>query len=373
DMSVLEEAPGDRMPVQSYVLEYDDTIIAEAINKELRRGGQVFYLYNRVDNINNVASRVAAMAPDAKIAVAHGQMDKDQMSEIWEQMVTGDIDILVSTTIIETGIDIPNANTLIIEHSDKMGLSQLHQIRGRIGRSNRRAYAYFTYSKGKVLSEISEKRLSAVRDYTEFGSGFKIALRDLEIRGAGNLLGSEQHGNIESVGYDLYVKILNQAILEEKGELIPEKPECTIDIKVNAFIPENYITSSAQRIEAYKKIASIENEDDYWDIVDELLDRYGEMPVQVENLCRVAYIRALGRTAGLGKIIMSGTSMLFYSEPIDIRTWTVLAGEYKGKILLNLSSKPYATYRMAGEKNPLAKTIGILSKYIQYQKSEETK
>ncbi len=373
DMSVLEEAPGDRMPVQSYVLEYDDTIIAEAINKELRRGGQVFYLYNRVDNINNVASRISAMAPDAKVAVAHGQMDKEQMSEIWEQMVTGDIDILVSTTIIETGVDIPNANTLVIENSDRMGLSQLHQIRGRIGRSNRRAYAYFTYSKGKVLSEISEKRLSAVRDYTEFGSGFKIALRDLEIRGAGNLLGSEQHGNIESVGYDLYIKILNQAILEEKGELIPEKPECTVDIKVNAFIPEAYITSSAQRIEAYKKIASIENEDDYWDIVDELLDRYGEMPMQVENLCRISYIRALGRTAGLSKIVMSGTSMNFYSEPIDVRTWTVLAGEYKGKILLNLSSKPYATYRMAGEKNPLAKTIGVLAKYIQYQKSEETK
>ncbi|MBQ4601660.1 MAG: transcription-repair coupling factor, partial [Clostridia bacterium] len=253
-----------------------------------------------------------------------------------------------------------------------MGLSQLHQIRGRIGRSNRRAYAYFTYPRGKVLSEISEKRLSAVRDYTEFGSGFKIALRDLEIRGAGNLLGSEQHGNIESVGYDLYIKILNQAILEEKGELLPEKPECTVDIKVNAFIPEAYITSSAQRIEAYKKIASIENEDDYWDIVDELLDRYGEMPMQVENLCRISYIRALGRTAGLSKIVMSGTSMLFYSEPIDVRTWTVLAGEYKGKILLNLSSKPYATYRMAGEKKPLAKTIGVLAKYIQYQRSEET-
>ncbi len=365
DMSVLEEAPGDRMPVQSYVLEYDDTIIAEAINKELRRGGQVFYLHNRVENINNVAAKISAMAPDAKVAVAHGQMDRDDMSDVWEQMVTGEIDILVSTTIIETGVDIPNANTLIIENSDKMGLSQLHQIRGRIGRSSRRAYAYFTYPRGRVLSEISEKRLSAVRDYTEFGSGFKIALRDLEIRGAGNLLGSEQHGNIESVGYDLYIKILNQAILEEKGELLPEKPECTVDIKLNAYIPESYITSASQRIESYKKIASIENEEDYWDIVDELLDRYGELPQQCENLCRISYIRALGQACGLSKIVMSGNSMLFYSEPINVQVWTELASEYKGKILLNLSSRPYATYRLAGEKKPLSKTIGVLSKYLK--------
>ncbi|MBE6574025.1 MAG: transcription-repair coupling factor [Ruminococcaceae bacterium] len=371
DMSVLEEAPNERMPVQSYVLEYDDTIIAEAINKELRRGGQVFYLYNRVENINNIAARVSSMAPDAKVAVAHGQMDKDDMSAIWEQMVTGEVDILVSTTIIETGVDIPNANTLIIENSDKMGLSQLHQIRGRIGRSNRRAYAYFTYPRGKVLSEISEKRLSAVRDYTEFGSGFKIALRDLEIRGAGNLLGSEQHGNIESVGYDLYIKILNNAILEEKGELIPEKPECTVDIKVNAYIPEAYITSSAQRIEAYKKIASIENEDDFWDITDELLDRYGDIPEFCDNLLRVSYIRALGRSCGLSKIVMSGQSMLFYSDNIDVRVWTDLAADNKGKILLNLSSRPYATYRLQGEKKPLSKTIGILSKYLQYKNSQE--
>ncbi|HQC36623.1 MAG TPA: helicase-related protein, partial [Bacillota bacterium] len=284
DMSILEEAPGDRLPVQTYVLEYDDGIIAEALKKELRRGGQVFYLHNRVETIYETAARVKALCPEARVVAAHGKMEKEELSDIWQAMVEGEVDILVSTTIIETGVDVPNANTLVIEHADDMGLAQLHQIRGRVGRSSRRAYAYLTFSRGKVLSEVATKRLSAIRDYTEFGSGFKIAMRDLEIRGAGNLLGAEQHGHISSVGYDLYMKILNEAILEEKGAVVEEKKECTVNIKVSAYIPDKYIQNSNQRIDAYKKISGIENEDDLLDITDELLDRWGDLPSEVSNL-----------------------------------------------------------------------------------------
>ena len=222
-MSLLEEAPGARAPVQTYVLEYDDMIIYEAIRRELRRSGQVFYMYNRVEGIYNVAGRISKAIPDARIAVAHGKMEREELEEIWEALIRGEIDILVCTTIIETGVDIPNANTLIIENADMYGLSQLHQIRGRVGRSGRRAYAYFTYRKNKNLTEIAEKRLTAIKEYAEFGAGFKIALRDLEIRGAGNLLGAEQHGHMEAVGYDLYMKLLNEAVIEEKGEKIEKK------------------------------------------------------------------------------------------------------------------------------------------------------
>ncbi len=370
DMSVLEEAPNERLPVQTYVLEYDDIIIGEAIRQELRRGGQVFYLYNRVEDINRVAERVSKMAPDARIAVAHGQMDRDALSDIWQSMVTGDIDILVSTTIIETGIDIPNANTLIIENADKMGLSQLHQIRGRIGRSSRRAYAYFTYPRGRVLSEVSSKRLSAIRDYTEFGSGFKIALRDLEIRGAGNLLGSEQHGHIESVGYDLYMKILNQAILEEKGEKFVAKPECTVDFAENAYLPEGFITSEVQRIEIYKKIASIQNEEDLRDVTDELLDRWGDLPKPVANLLDISLLRAVGSDSGMEKIVRKGTNVLFYPAKFNALPWTKIAGEYKGRILISPSQHPYVTFRTSGLPNALRAAQGLLIKYMKLQNED---
>ena len=370
DMSILEEAPGDRLPVQTFVLEYDQVIIGEAIRRELRRGGQVFYMYNRVETIDRVAEKVSEMAPDARIAVAHGQMDKDALADIWQNMVTGDIDILVSTTIIETGIDIPNANTLIIENADKMGLSQLHQIRGRIGRSARRAYAYFTYPQGKVLTEISAKRLTAIRDYTEFGSGFKIALRDLEIRGAGNLLGAEQHGHIESVGYDLYMKILNRAILEEKGEVFVPKTECTIDFAENAYIPEDFIPSEAQRIDVYRKIASIENEDDLRDVTDELLDRYGDLPKPVANLLDVSLLRALGCDADVEKIVRHGTNVLYYPKQLDAYAWTQIAGEYRGRILISPSSKPYVTFRTSGLPNALRAAQGLLIKYIQIRNAK---
>ncbi len=372
DMSVLEEAPNDRVPVQTYVLEYDEMILSDAIAKELRRGGQVFYLHNRVDNMADVYAKVSQLAPDAKIAVAHGKMDKEELSDIWRSMLEGDIDILISTTIIEAGVDVPNANTLIIEDADRLGLSQLHQIRGRIGRSSRRAYAYFTYQKGRILTEIAAKRLGAIREYTEFGSGFKVALRDLEIRGAGNILGSEQHGHIENVGYDMYMRILNEAILEEKGETKAEKTECAVEMNVSAFIPESYIKSPVQRIDAYKKISLIENIADKMDIVDELLDRYGDIPRSVSSLLDVSLLRAYGSACGINKIVKRGSSVIFYPNKMDIRIWSMLTADRKGAILMSLELKPYVTLRTKSGDDVFKKAIDLLSDYQTIMNTAET-
>ena len=346
DMSVLEEAPGDRLPVQSYVLEYDDLIISEAIKKELRRGGQVFYLHNNIETIDYAARRVSAMVPDARIAIAHGRMDKETISELWRSLIEGEIDVFISTTIIESGVDVPNANTLIIENADKFGLAQLHQIRGRVGRSSRRAYAYFTFPKGKALSEIATKRLSAIREYTEFGAGFKVALRDLEIRGAGNILGAEQHGHLQTVGYDMYMKILNEAVLEEKGEITSPRKECAVDLNVNAYIPEKYVSVSSQRIDVYKKIALIETAEDMRDITDELLDRYGDMPKCVIDLIKVSLLRKLGETLGICKIEKRGGNVLIYPYVMNTGAWTYIAAQNKGKVLMNLGSKPYVSCKL---------------------------
>lgn len=283
DISILDEAPGDRLPVQTYVLEHDDMIICEALRRELRRGGQVFYLHNSIETIYQVAGRLAVALPEARITVAHGKMDKETLEDIWQSLLTGETDILVSTTIIETGVDVPNANTLVVENADKFGLSQLHQLRGRVGRSSRRAYAYFTYRKGKTLSEISTKRLEAIRENAEFGAGFRIALRDMEIRGAGNLLGAEQHGHLDAVGYDLYLKLLNDAVLEERGEKPTPKTECTVDLSYDAYLPERYVKSSAQRMDLYRRIAHIETQLDLDDIGDELIDRLRRPPARGEQ------------------------------------------------------------------------------------------
>ncbi len=360
DMSVLEEAPTDRVPVQTYVLEYDDVILSEAIKKELRRGGQVFYLHNRVESMPDILARVSQMAPEARIATAHGKMDKEELSDIWRSMLNGEIDILISTTIIEAGVDVPNANTLIIEHADRLGLAQLHQIRGRVGRSSRRAYAYFTYPKGAILSDIAAKRLSAIREYTEFGSGFKVALRDLEIRGAGNLLGAEQHGHMESVGYDMYMRILNEAILEEKGEAVAKKTECAVEMNVSAFIPESYIRSPVQRIDAYKKISLIETKEDRMDVVDELLDRYGELPKPVAMLLDVALLRSYGAVCGVAKVVKRGTSVLFYPERLDLAVWPRLAADRRGSLLLTMETKPYITLRVKPREDPFEAAIDTL-------------
>ena len=291
DMSILDEAPGERLPVQTYVLEHDDLIIAEAIRKELMRGGQVFYLYNRVETISSRAVKLREEFPEARIAVAHGKMDKTQLEDIWQSVLAGDIDILVSTTIIETGIDIPNANTLIIENADRMGLAQLHQIRGRVGRSHRRAYAYLTFPKGKAISEIAEKRLSSIKEFTEFGAGFKIALRDLEIRGTGNILGAEQSGHMAAVGYDLYVKMINEAISELQGTQETEPVQTRIEVDIDAYLPSEYISADSMRIEMYKRIAEIHDEASRDDVIDELIDRFGDPAKPVMNLIYIAQIK----------------------------------------------------------------------------------
>ena len=278
DMSVLDEAPSDRFPVITYVMEHNDVMINDAVRRELARGGQVLYLYNRVETIYTVAARLQEALPDARLAVAHGQMEREELESIWQALVLGELDILVATTIIETGIDLPNANTLIIEDADRLGLAQLHQLRGRVGRSHRQAYTYCTYRQGKLISEVATKRLEAIREYCEFGAGFRVALRDLEIRGAGNLLGAEQHGHIDSVGYDMYVRLLSEAVLEERGALPTRPPEATLDLSVDAYIPEGYIKASAHRIDMYKKLSLILTDDDRGDVLDEFCDRFGEPP-----------------------------------------------------------------------------------------------
>ena len=370
DMSILDEAPIDRQPVQTFVLEYDAQVITEAIRRELRRGGQVFYLINNIERMPDVAAKIAKALPDVRIETANGQMDRELLSDIWEDMVTGKIDVLVSTTIIETGVDVPNANTLIIENADKMGLSQLHQLRGRVGRSARRAYAYFTYPAGRELGEIPQKRLEAIRDFTEFGSGFRIAMRDMEIRGVGNLLGAEQHGHMESIGYDLYMKLLSEAVCEEKGETPEKKTECTVELGVDAYIPESYIYSPNQRIDAYKKISLMENAEDYSDVCDELIDRYGTLPDAVLNLLKVSLVRAQGSKNKMTKIVFNGKNVLFYPETFDAQKMARAASLYNGALMISLGSSPYATLR-TGSSIPAKMIKECLVFLEKYGKIEE--
>ncbi len=318
DMSSIEEPPLDRLPVQTYVTEQNEGIVAEAIQRELRRAGQVFYLHNRVESIVTRAAEIARLVPDARIGIAHGKMDEAELSEVWRRMIEQEIDVLVCTTIIETGVDVPNANTLIIEDADRMGLSQLHQLRGRVGRSHRKAQAYFMYRRGKSLSEISRKRLEAIRDFTEFGSGFKIALRDLEIRGAGNILGGEQHGHMEAVGYDMYLKMLDDALKEEQDGNIEsgEKTDCTVELQCNSHIPEKYIRSLPQRLSIYRKIAAVTDESSKLDVVDELIDRFGEPPQTVIKLIDIALLRYKAGALGITAVSESfGRVNFIFKEP----------------------------------------------------------
>ncbi len=301
DMSTIEEPPADRYPVQTFVMEHNNAVIDDAIRREVERGGQVYYLHNRTETIDQCAGALRRRIPGLQVAVAHGQMGEDALGDVMNAMAEGDIQVLVCTTIIETGLDIPNANTLIIENADRFGLSQLHQLRGRVGRSTRHAYAYFTYKPDKNLTEVAEKRLSAIRDFAEFGSGFKIAMRDLEIRGAGNLLGAEQSGHMMSVGYDMYLKLLDEAVLEEKGEA-PKLPDCTADLNVTANVDKNYVARGEERMDLYRRMAAIRSEEDADDLLDEIVDRYGEPPKGVLNLIDIALLRANARTAGIQDI-----------------------------------------------------------------------
>ena len=299
DMSTIEQPPQDRYPVQTFVLEHQDGILDEAMRRELARGGQVYYLHNRVESIDQCAAKIKQRIPEAEIAVAHGKMNEEQLGDVMQSMSNGEIQILVCTTIIETGIDIPNVNTLIIEDADRLGLAQLHQIRGRVGRSSRHAYAYLTFRKGKVLSEIAEKRLDTIREYAEFGSGFKIAMRDLEIRGAGDLLGAEQSGHMMTVGYDMYLKLLEDAVLEERGEEAQKEPECTADLTVTANINKDYVSSGEQRMDLYRRMAAIRTKEDADELLDEIVDRFGDPPKGVMNLIAIALLRARRPPASL--------------------------------------------------------------------------
>ncbi len=342
DMSVIEEAPQDRRPVQTYVLEHDNGIIADAIRRELRRGGQVYYLHNRVESIERCAAGLQMRIPEARVAFAHGKMSEDEMSEIWRQVLEHEIDVLVCTTIIETGVDVPNVNTLIIENADRFGLSQLHQLRGRVGRSSRRAFAFLTFVRGKVLSDVASKRLEAIREFTEFGAGFKIAMRDMEIRGAGNLLGAQQHGHMEAVGYEMYLKLLADAVNEEKGLPAPQQEEeCLIDLPVTAHIPESYIASNAQRLDVYRRIADIRTEEDSLDVYDELIDRFGEPPEAVQGLIDVALLRNMAARLGIYEIKQQADTLLLYQRTLDLQAGSRMSAALKGRVMINAGPKPY--------------------------------
>lgn len=350
DMSTIEEPPADRQPVQTYVLEHDWALLEDAMRRELSRGGQVYYLHNRVETIDLTASRIQKLlGPEVRVVTGHGKMGERELSAVMQAMVDGEADILVCTTIIETGIDIPNVNTLIIEDADRMGLSQLHQIRGRIGRSVRRAYAYLTFRRGKVLQENAAKRLAAIREYVEFGSGFKVAMRDLEIRGAGNLLGPEQSGYLMTVGYDLYLKLLEEAVLEEQGQEKQIETECSADLTVNAHIPDRYVPSPEQRMDLYRRIAAIRSDEDASDLLDEMLDRYGEAPKSVLALLDVALLRAAAARSGVADISQRKDVLKFTLGVFRPEALVTVCGlhKYKGRLTIAAGDTPALTLKLS--------------------------
>lgn len=377
DMSLIEEAPGERHPVQTYVVEYDKEIVVEAMEREINRGGQCYYLHNSVETIEHKAMQIKKALPDAVVGIAHGQMSEEQLSKVWSQLIDGEIDILVCTTIIETGVDVPNCNTLIIENADRLGLAQLHQIRGRVGRSARRAYAYFTFTRGKELTNVAYRRLEAIREYTEFGSGFKIAMRDLEIRGAGSLLGNKQHGHLEAVGYDMYLKILEEAVKMEKGELTDEEvekdKECLIDISIDAHIPEDYISSTAQRLEMYKRIANIKSESDANDVYDEIKDRFGNPPSAVFGLIEIALLRNTALELGITDIVQRNGALLFYCPNPNLRTAAILNAFMKGRVSLSAGKKPYISVRLDTANESIIETMSQTLKLMKQAEEEEKK
>ena len=367
DMSTLEEPPADRYPVQTYVMEHNNAIIDDAIRREIERGGQVYYLHNRVETIDQCAGALKRRIPGLSIGVAHGKMGEDGLGEMMQAMADGEIQVLVCTTIIETGLDIPNANTLIIENADRFGLSQLHQLRGRVGRSTRHAYAYFTYKPDKSLSEIADKRLSAIRDFAEFGSGFKIAMRDLEIRGAGNLLGSEQSGHMMSVGYDMYLKLLDEAVLEERGEA-PRMPDCTADLNVTANVDKDFVSRGEERMDLYRRMAAIRDQNDADDLLDEIVDRYGEPPKGVLNLIDIALLRANARKVGISDIKQKAGDVMFTLANLNFEAITALCAEkdYKDRINLVATAKqPTLRLRLASGVDSLKQSKVFIDRYLK--------
>ena len=365
DMSTLEEPPADRYPVQTFVMEHNNAIIDDAIRREVERGGQVYYLHNRTETIDQCAGALRRRIPGITVAVAHGQMGEDALGDVMQSMAEGEIQVLVCTTIIETGLDIPNANTLIIENADRFGLSQLHQLRGRVGRSTRHAYAYFTYKPDKNLTEIAEKRLSAIRDFAEFGSGFKIAMRDLEIRGAGNLLGSEQSGHMMSVGYDMYLKLLDEAVLEEKGEA-PKTPDCTADLNVTANVDKGYVSRGEERMDLYRRMAAIRSQEDADDLLDEIVDRYGEPPKGVLNLIDIALLRAKAKEAGIKDIRQKAGDVLFTLHNLNFEAVSSLCADpdYKSRVTFLANTKePTLRLKLASGVDSLRQSKIFIDRY----------
>lgn len=365
DISIIEDPPEERYPVQTYVMEYNREVVKDAIIREIGRQGQVFYLYNRVRSIDIKASEIQTLVPEARIAVAHGQMEERQLEDVMMSFIRGEFDVLVCTTIIESGLDMPNVNTIIVEDADRMGLAQLYQLRGRVGRSNRLAYAYITYKKDKIVNEVAEKRLQAIKEFTELGSGFKIAMRDMEIRGAGNLLGSQQHGHMESVGYDMYCRLLDEAVRELRGEPVrEEEAEITIDISVSAYIDDSYINAENKKIEMYRKIAAIRHEQDVLDIEDELMDRYGDIPDSVENLIKIAYIKTLAYSLGFSSVTQKNDTIILSianGKDFNLQAFGKAAEKYRRQLLFNAGTAPYIVYKVLPEnRNHLLDNIKIL-------------
>ena len=363
DMSVIYDPPQNRKPVQTYVLEYDEEIIKEAITKELERNGQVFYIFNNVEGIERKANSISRLVPEARVSFAHGQMTGSKIEEIMKEFTDGETNVLVCTTILESGIDIPNANTIIVENADRMGLAQLYQIRGRVGRADKQAYSYITYKKDKMLSEVADKRLKAIKEFTEFGSGFKIAMRDLEIRGAGSLLGEIQSGHLEQVGYETYCTLLDEVIKESKGIKVEEIPDIQIDLNVTSYIPDEYISDSSQKIEIYQNIALCKNEQNIQDVIDEIIDRYGNMPKELENLISIARIKYLAKELKISKIISRKTAVVFTFEGngdnIDIAN---LVKKYRNRIKFSAGIKPMVTFEIGStdEKTILKQVTDFL-------------
>ena len=368
DMSVLEEPPMDRVPIQTYVMEYNEELVREAISRELARGGQAYFVYNRVREIADVATKIAELVPEANVAYAHGQMKETELENIMYRFINGEIDVLVSTTIIETGLDISNVNTMIIHDADNMGLSQLYQLRGRVGRSNRTAYAFLMYKRDKMLKEVAEKRLAAIKEYTELGSGFKIAMRDLEIRGAGSLLGERQHGHMEAVGYDLYCKMLNEAVKEAKGIAVEESFDTSIDIVIDAYIPMGYIPNELQKLDIYKRIADIETQEETEEMTEELIDRFGDPPKSVENLLYIEKIKSMAHRLYFTEVAQKGESVrftLYEKARIDVTKIPELVAAYGQKVTFTADPKnPYFTYHL--KKNSRDKNVDIKSVVEQF-------
>ena len=352
DMSVIYEPPHNRKPVQTYVLEYDPEVIREAILKELERGGQVFYLYNNVQNILKKAAELSNLVPEANVDLAHGQMTSRQLESIMQDFVDKKTNVLICTTILESGIDIPNANTIIVENADRLGLAQLYQIRGRVGRSDTQSYAYITYRRDKMLSEEADKRLKAIKEFTEFGSGFKIAMRDLEIRGAGSIMGEVQHGHLEQVGYDMYCKLLDEVVKELQGQKVEEEIDVQIDLNVSSYIPDSFIDNSSQKIEIYQSIAGCKNEEDIGNVIDEIIDRYGKYPEEIENLLEVARVKNLAREKFVVKIHQRGNNIVynFVDGKFNMDVLEKLIKIYKSNIKFSPSSlSPYVTVKVKNQ------------------------